>query len=162
MDDYCKGLVDQGQQVPDLTLIFNHRQNLDPRRYNKIEESAENEVAAILINNPDKYSKTRMLAVQLFDTGPHTIHQIPVTSCDADPLSYVLFFPCGDRGWVKDSPPWDLSFPPEPAQPTRRSRQADRPPASFADDEAEEGEDEENPVNPDNDDENANKRRSKN
>ena len=161
MDDYCKGFVEQGQQVPDLTLVFNHRQNLDPRRYNKIEESAENEVAAILINNPDKYSKTRMLAVQLFDTGPHTIHQIPVTSCDADPLSYVLFFPCGDRGWVKDSPPWDLSFPPEPAQPTRRSRQADRPPASFADDEAEEGEEEENPVNPDNDDENANKRRSK-
>ena len=87
----------------------------------KIEESAENEVAAILINNPDKHSKTRMLAVQLVDTGPHTMRQIPVTvtSCNADPLSYVLFSPPSDRGWVMESSPWDPSFPPEPTQPTR-------------------------------------------
>ena len=87
----------------------------------KIKESTENEVAAILINNPDKHSKTRMLALQLVDTGPHTMRQITVTSCDADPLSYVtvLFSPPSDRGWVKESFPWDPSFPPEPTQPTR-------------------------------------------
>ena len=34
---YCQRFVEEGQEVPDLTLIFKHRQNLDPNRYKKIE-----------------------------------------------------------------------------------------------------------------------------
>ena len=158
MHDYCQSLVEQGLQVPELTLVFNHGKHLDERRYNGQTAEAVGEIAAILIGNPDKESHCRHLCVQLFDTGPYSMRYIAVTDPNADPLTYPLFFPFGDLGHVPGTPGWDPTYPPEvvPQNQTRR-KAAD----AFLDDEAEEADINENDGEPEEDGPHRRKRSKK-
>ena len=120
-----------------MTLAFQHSKNKDQRVYNRPTCVGVNEVAGLLVESLNKHAMPRMLCVHLHDTGPETVIHIPVTSAIADPLTYPIFFPSGDYGYIEDSPPWEPEFPPDVVPDRRahnRNRENERP--QFVDDEA--------------------------
>ena len=131
----------QNSPVPELTLVFNNRPDLDHRRYNQPRAQQTSEIAIILEGPHASEHRSRGLAVNTRDlaNGQDSWVYLKVTSCHADPLTYPLFFPMGVQGWIKGSDAWDRSIPkryPPPRVVNRRRRGNRNQRLRFIDDEA--------------------------
>ncbi|MCP4493927.1 MAG: hypothetical protein GY820_42500 [Gammaproteobacteria bacterium] len=82
-----------GTPPPQLTMVFQTDEGLDPRTYNA---PRVNEVAAIFIGEPGEDLSAR--EIQIHDRS-ETFMRIPVTNGLCDPMVYPLFFPHGEKGW---------------------------------------------------------------
>jgi hypothetical protein len=121
-----------GEEVPNLTIIFNDERVLDQRTYNI---STSNEVAALLVGTPSHNEPCKTLSVSLRHEHDRfrTIESIDPNS---DALVYPLLYPRGDRGWF---PGMEGQARPAPARRGRARDQAQDEPGnqrSLVDDEA--------------------------
>ena len=131
-------VAEQGGErcLANVKLVFNHKKELDLRRYNAA-VLGSNEVAAIITGAFHEKKDKRCLFVSLQnETGLFTT--IPVMDPNADPMCYPIFFPRGDVGYHRDLPPRDACYAQTyvPFKPPRQRRRQAGP--NFFDDEAEE------------------------
>ncbi|XP_044945780.1 uncharacterized protein LOC123394940 isoform X2 [Hordeum vulgare subsp. vulgare] len=93
--------------LDDYRIDLNTDQRLDQRRYNR---PVSSEVAAIWVEGAD-LAKRFDRSITLFGNDNQR-HSIGVTDGSYDPLSYPLFYPCGELGWHPKLPkrnvPWEV------------------------------------------------------
>ena len=131
-----------GEDVPNLTIVFNSDRVLDQRTYNA-PTSTSNEVAALLIGTPTHHEQCKTLSVSLRHAG-NSFRTIKTIDPNADALIYPLLFPRGDRGWYPDMEAQERPRPNKrrARAPVPENTEALQPdPNSMIDDEADDEDD---------------------
>ncbi|CAG8782185.1 4538_t:CDS:1, partial [Acaulospora morrowiae] len=88
----------EGRQPMDVEMIFDNNRQLDQQQYNTPQA---NEVAAIVVGSNDKQFLLHQLVIH---PRASSLQIIPVINANCDPMSYLLLFPAGDKGWYPKIP----------------------------------------------------------
>ena len=141
LNDVVQSYEHGGIPVPELTLVFNNRPDLDHRRYGDPSHYRTGEIAIILEGPLSIEQRRRAISVcrtDRVDCGDSWVY-LKVTSPEADSLTYPVLFPLGIEGWAEKDPAWHPSverfYPPARVRRPRGRSSTNRN-LSFIDDEA--------------------------